>query len=74
VTNSIRHAGARNVWIAVSAGPTGFQLTARDDGSGARELRPGGGLSGMRERLEELGGTLTVEDGTGFALRATVPA
>ena len=75
VTNSIRHAGARNVWIALRAGDAGLELTARDDGIGARELRPGGGLSGMRERLEELGGSLAVDAGTaGFALRATVPA
>jgi signal transduction histidine kinase len=75
VTNSIRHAGARNIWIALRASAAELELTARDDGVGARELRPGGGLSGMRERLEELGGSLVVDAGTaGFSLRATVPA
>jgi signal transduction histidine kinase len=75
VTNSIRHARARNVWIALKASPAELELTARDDGVGARELRPGGGLSGMRERLEELGGSLMVDAGSaGFSLRATVPA
>jgi signal transduction histidine kinase len=75
VTNSIRHAGARNVWIALRTDAAELELTARDDGAGARELRPGGGLSGMRERLEELGGSLVIEaQGSGFALRATVPA
>jgi signal transduction histidine kinase len=75
VTNSIRHAGARNVWIALRAGGDELELTARDDGTGARALRPGGGLSGLRERVEELGGSLVVDAGTdGFALRATVPA
>ncbi|HMG53374.1 MAG TPA: histidine kinase [Kofleriaceae bacterium] len=75
VTNSIRHAGARNVWIALRAGGAELELTARDDGAGARELRPGGGLSGLRERVEELGGSLVLDaGGAGFALRATVPA
>src|SRR5256885_17067338 len=55
VTNSIRHAGARNIWIALRPAAAGLELTARDDGAGARELRPGGGLSGMRERLHEPG-------------------
>jgi signal transduction histidine kinase len=74
VTNSIRHAGARNIWIALRASAAGLELTARDDGAGARELRPGGGLSGMRERLEELGGSLVIDAATtGFSLRATVP-
>lgn len=75
VTNSIRHAGARNVWIALRAGGAELELTARDDGAGARALRPGGGLSGLRDRIEELGGSLVVDaGGAGFALRATVPA
>lgn len=75
VTNSIRHAGARNVWIALRAGAAELEMVARDDGSGAGELRPGGGLSGMRARLEELGGSLVVDaGGAGFSLRATVPA
>jgi signal transduction histidine kinase len=75
VTNSIRHAAARNIWIALRAGAAELELTARDDGVGARELRPGGGLSGMRERLEELGGSLVIDAGdAGFSLRATVPA
>jgi signal transduction histidine kinase len=75
VTNSIRHAGARNIWIALRPGAAGVELTARDDGAGARELRAGGGLSGMRERLEELGGSLVIDaGGAGFSLTATVPA
>jgi signal transduction histidine kinase len=75
VTNAIRHAGARNVWIALEVRAAELELTARDDGVGTRELRPGGGLSGLRERLEELGGSLVVDgDRGGFAVRATVPA
>jgi signal transduction histidine kinase len=74
VTNSIRHAGARNVWIEIRENAGALELTARDDGRGAPELRAGDGLSGMRERLAELGGTLDVESaGEGFLLRATVP-
>src|SRR5262249_55237441 len=73
VTNSIRHAGACNIWLALTTTDRGIELAARDDGRGASALRPGGGLQGMRERLEELGGTLAVETGaTGFAVRATV--
>jgi signal transduction histidine kinase len=77
VTNSIRHAGARNIWIALSAEAGALELTARDDGVGAHAVRPGGGLSGLRERLEEVGGSLVIDAGgsaAGFALRATVPA
>ncbi len=75
VSNSIRHAGARNIWIALRASAAQVELTARDDGIGTGELRPGAGLSGLRERLEELGGSLAIDAGdAGFAVRATVPA
>jgi signal transduction histidine kinase len=75
VSNSIRHAGARNIWIALRVSAARVELTARDDGVSTGELRPGSGLSGLRERLEELGGSLVVEPGhAGFAVRATVPS
>jgi signal transduction histidine kinase len=75
VSNSIRHAGARNIWIALRVSAAQVELTARDDGVSTREVRPGGGLSGLRERLEELGGSLVVDAGhAGFTVRATVPA
>ena len=74
VTNSIRHGGARNVWIVLRRSPTGVELTAQDDGRGATEVRAGHGLTGMRERLEGMGGSLIVEaGGEGFLVRATVP-
>ena len=75
MTNSIRHGGARNVWIVLRRGPAGLELTAQDDGRGATEVRAGYGLSGMRERLEGMGGSLVVEcGGDGFLIRATVPS
>lgn len=51
-------------------------MHASDDGRGADSVRPGNGLTGMRERLERLGGTLAheTEPGGGFRLRARLPA
>lgn len=74
VTNSIRHGGARHVWIALVETTGALEMTARDDGRGASEVRAGDGLSGMRDRFEELGGSLAIEcGGEGFSLRAVVP-
>jgi signal transduction histidine kinase len=75
VTNAARHAGARNLWLAVSQRDGFVELHARDDGHGAREVLPGNGLRGMRERLEGAGGSLAIEtaEGHGFELRARVP-
>lgn len=70
ITNAIRHARATNVTI--STGPTWVQVA--DDGVGLGHGH-GSGLAGLRERVEAVGGTLTVtggpEDGT--TVRADLP-
>ncbi len=77
ITNTVRHAHARNLWLRFEEGVGGLLvLKARDDGRGASELKVGNGLSGMRERLAELGGRLVVQTRPeqGFTLEASLPA
>lgn len=77
ITNAVRHAGARHLWIKVyREAPDRVVVEARDDGVGADMVNVGNGLRGMRERLQQCGGRLQVETlpGEGFRLRATVPA
>jgi signal transduction histidine kinase len=76
VTNTVRHATARNLWLSVRATADGVQVSARDDGRGSGALAPGYGLTGMRERLEQLGGELHIDTGRdrGFAVTARMPA
>lgn len=75
ITNSVRHAEARNLWIRLRPEGDGVELRARDDGRGVKNFVPGNGLIGMSERLKALGGTLDVitAAGKGFALRAIMP-
>jgi len=75
ITNTVRHASARNMWIELKSGQNGLSLSARDDGRGVVELMPGNGLTGMRERLRELGGRLEIatRPGAGFQVRAWMP-
>jgi signal transduction histidine kinase len=75
VTNTIKHAAAQNLWISLDRRNGRMELVARDDGRGSPVLSPGNGLSGMRERLEKLGGGLQLEtqDGDGFRVRASLP-
>ena len=76
LTNAARHSQARNLWLVLRRDGGQLQLDIRDDGRAAGELRPGHGLSGMRERLEQAGGGLALErTGTGGVhLRAWLPA
>lgn len=76
ITNTARHANARNLWLHFTYLDNDLlELRARDDGRGASEVAPGNGLSGMRERLAEFGGSLAVESqaGRGFELTVHLP-
>jgi signal transduction histidine kinase len=75
ITNSVRHARARNLWIRLTVNMDGLAMSARDDGRGVDDFRPGNGLNGMTERLKQLGGKLEIESkaGSGFTLHAWLP-
>jgi len=76
ITNTIRHARARNLWLSFEAAGDGtLRVRARDDGQGAEAVAPGNGLSGMRERLAQFGGGLAIDTGRGrgFSLEAWMP-
>lgn len=75
LTNAMRHARARNLWLDFSRDGDTVELVARDDGRGSSEVKAGNGLTGMRERLEVFGGSLDIETrpGYGFVVLARLP-
>lgn len=75
VTNTIRHSGAEQLWIEVARGEGGeATLLAHDDGRGSARFVAGNGLTGMRERFEQLGGRVAVDAADGFRVEARMPA
>jgi len=73
LTNTLRHARASNLWIRIERADGLLTVDARDDGRGAAEMKAGHGLSAMRERVEQMGGRLTVEAAPAFSVRARLP-
>ncbi|WP_447755313.1 sensor histidine kinase [Sphingopyxis fribergensis] len=76
IANAVRHADAENLWLQVTSDDEGVRLVARNDGHvRAAGASPGWGLLGMRERMEVLGGKLTVRAGagSGFTVDAWLP-
>ena len=62
LTNVVRHAAARHGRVRLSLEETLLSVEIRDDGRGLETERGTGvGLSSMRERAEELGGTCSIE-------------
>ncbi len=71
LTNIIRHAAARNIWVELSQTPHEFRLSVRDDGIGfnvkaARDFAAQGhslGVLGMQERAQLAGGQFELKSG-----------
>lgn len=75
LTNGIRHGGSKEFHFSLM--PVGDRLEFRlqDYGIGARMIVMGFGLKAMRERVEQLGGNLSVDSrpGQGCMLRIDLP-
>ena len=75
ITNTLKHARARNLWVTLAPVAGGMTVHTSDDGRGTQQLQPGTGLTGMRERFAQFGGKVEVASsaGRGFVLNAFVP-
>lgn len=71
-TNVIRHARARQCRVSLHQDGAAVRLIIEDDGVGG-SLAEGAGLSGMRARMAEVGGTLERDGRRGTRLTLTVP-
>jgi two-component system, NarL family, sensor histidine kinase DesK len=72
-TNAIRHSGARHAAITLRELEGTTELEIADDGRGAPVHDGGGhGLTGLRERVQSLGGTVEAGAGPGGGFRVTV--
>jgi signal transduction histidine kinase/ligand-binding sensor domain-containing protein len=81
VTNTVKHAHAKEVWIQLAMDNGKLKMRVTDNGEGFEQTDAfseiGGhfGLLGMRERAERLGGELLLhsEPGEGTEVEVTVP-
>jgi len=71
LTNVARHARASRVYVNLKLKEDGIHLTLRDDGCGfdPSAQTEGIGLTGMRERMDLLGGSMRVESAAGKGTR-----
>jgi signal transduction histidine kinase len=79
VRNALTHSGARRIDLEVTLLNGSLVVTVADKGRGFSPDSNGGllglGLSGMTERMKDIGGTLRVDSapGAGTSITATVP-
>lgn len=75
LTNAAKHAAASVVYVDVRLVDGSLRLAVRDDGAGGADPANGSGLIGLNDRVQALGGTLTVDSpaGQGTTLQASLP-
>jgi signal transduction histidine kinase len=75
LTNAAKHANASVVQVDVEPTNGVVRLSIRDDGVGGADPRRGSGLVGLGDRIEALGGELTItsQPGGGTWLSVTLP-
>jgi signal transduction histidine kinase len=65
LTNAARHSGSDEADLRIGVDAGSLSVAIRDGGRNGRAWTPGVGVSSMRERAAEVGGTLTVSQGDG---------
>lgn len=75
LTNIQKYSKAKNIKIEASVNPKFVRLYIKDDGIGCREVsfNKGMGLSGMKERVEGLGGHISISGKDGFTIVSIIP-
>ena len=77
LTNAARHGSAETVHVQLRCRADALQLHIHDDAPTARgngPLREGHGLTGMRERIAALGGSIGINrEGGGVRIKVTLP-
>lgn len=72
ITNIVRHAGARKARLDLRITESSCTMTIHDDGRGGNAPF-GSGLTGMRERVEVLGGALVRDGHHGTSITVRLP-
>ncbi|HMD25147.1 MAG TPA: GAF domain-containing protein, partial [Streptosporangiaceae bacterium] len=74
-TNAAKHADASAVDIVIAEADGTLTVEVRDDGAGGADASRGSGLTGLRDRVEAVGGSMTLESsaGAGTVLTALLP-
>jgi signal transduction histidine kinase len=74
-TNAAKHANASAVDILIEEAGGALTVQVRDDGVGGADASRGSGLTGLRDRVEAVGGSMTLDStaGTGTVLTVLLP-
>ena len=73
LTNASKYSKATKVIITLDINDKFTRLYIKDNGKGCTSLKEGLGISGMRERIKNVGGSLSISSQKGFLIVAIIP-
>jgi signal transduction histidine kinase len=73
LTNASKYSKASKVEIKIDSNEMFTRLYIKDNGIGCDKIKEGLGLSGMEERIRNIGGTMSVSSDNGFLIVCIIP-
>jgi signal transduction histidine kinase len=75
LTNAAKHARASAVSVELQVDGDALRISVRDDGAGGADFTAGTGLTGLKDRVEAIGGRIFLDSprGAGTRLRVELP-
>lgn len=73
LTNASKHSNAARVDILIEVKDKFTRLFIKDNGKGCSNIKEGLGLSGMRERIKNIGGSISISSADGFIIVCIIP-
>ncbi len=73
VTNSMKYSRCRHIDISIMVMNEMVRCSVSDDGVGCETVKDGMGISGMRQRIRNAGGSINFETEAGFSVNMLLP-
>lgn len=73
LTNASKYSKAKNIQIKIDIGKKNVRYFYKDDGVGCDNIQESLGVSGIRERVKNAGGTIAIDGNNGFLIVCHLP-
>jgi signal transduction histidine kinase len=73
LTNITKYSSATKAYISIEVNEKYIRLYIKDNGVGSKKIKEGLGLSGMRERVRNVGGSISISSEDGFLIVCIIP-
>lgn len=73
LTNTSKYSKAARVDISIDINDRFIRLYIKDDGVGCSQIKEGLGISGMKERIANVGGSISISTDNGFMIVCIIP-